>query len=171
MGGVTEVRRYLATRRARLPPEERRTSGPEPRGKQERRPPAPRAVVWWLLRTPEELTAGQNQFLVRLKEHCATAAASQALAVEFFRIVRQREAHELPNWLERAEHSGVPELRTFARGLRRDGEAVKAALRYAWSNGPVEGHVHRLKLVKRSMYGRASFALLRARVLPQQGLN
>ena len=169
VGGVTEVRRYLAARRARLPPEERRTSGPQPHGKRERRPPAPRTVVWWLLRAPEQLTAGQSRFLSRLKEHCATVATAQTLAVEFFRIVRQREPQDLNRWLERAEQSGVSELRTFARGLRRDGAAVEAALRCAWSNGPVEGQVHRLKLVKRSMYGRASFALLRARVLPRQG--
>jgi transposase len=59
----------------------------------------------------------------------------------------------------------VPELRTFARGLRPDEPAVRAGIGLPWSNGPVEGRVNRLKVIKRSMYGRARFDLLRARVL------
>jgi len=57
------------------------------------------------------------------------------------------------------------ELRDFAAGLRRDGSAVRAAVEQPWSNGQTEGQVKRLKLLKRQMYGRASFALLRQRVL------
>jgi transposase len=53
----------------------------------------------------------------------------------------------------------------FAAGIRRDQAAVLAAVLFQWSNGQVEGQVHRLKLLKRAMYGRASFALLRKRVL------
>lgn len=59
----------------------------------------------------------------------------------------------------------LDDLRHFAIGLERDYAAVEAALRFAWSNGPTEGHVHRLKLIKRQMYGRANFDLLRLRVL------
>jgi transposase len=59
----------------------------------------------------------------------------------------------------------VPELRTFARGLRQDEAAVRAGIELPRSNGPVEGHVDRLKVIKRSMDGRARFDLLRARVL------
>jgi transposase len=58
-----------------------------------------------------------------------------------------------------------PELRRFAEGIRRDEAAVLAAVTQPWSNGPVEGHVNRLKTVKRQMYGRAGFILLRARVV------
>ena len=60
---------------------------------------------------------------------------------------------------------GAPELRRFAEGIRRDEAAVHAAVTQPWSNGPVEGHVNRLKTVKRQMYGRAGFVLLRARVV------
>ena len=63
------------------------------------------------------------------------------------------------------ERSGLRELQGFCRGLRRDWEAVMAGLTLEWSNGPVEGQVHRLKMLKRQMYGRAGFTLLRARVL------
>ena len=58
-----------------------------------------------------------------------------------------------------------PDLRRFAEGIRRDEAAVHAAVTETWSNGPVEGHVNRLKTIKRQIYGRAGFVLLRARVL------
>ena len=56
-------------------------------------------------------------------------------------------------------------LCTFARHLRRDQDAFAAALQLPWSNGMVEGQIHRLKLIKRHMYGRADFDPLRLRVL------
>ena len=76
-------------------------------------------------------------------------------------------------WLKRSWGGEVKNLQSakdtaldsFARGLLRDQDAVLAALKLPWSNGPVEGNVHRLKLIKRQMYGRASFDLLRIRVL------
>src|SRR5579871_3993739 len=83
----------------------------------------------------------------------------------FGEMVRQRQGDRLDQWLADAEVQGVPELRSFAKGLRKDYQAVKAGLTLEWSNGPTEGHVNKLKLLKRLMYGRASFALLRQRVL------
>jgi transposase len=71
----------------------------------------------------------------------------------------------LKEWLSRAEVSPCPEVRQFAEGIRRDESAVNAAVTTRWSNGPVEGHVNRLKTIKRQMYGRAGFALLKARVV------
>ena len=71
----------------------------------------------------------------------------------------------LDNWLSQAMTCGVRELRTFAQGIQRDYEAVAAGIAERWSNGQVEGQVNRLKTLKRQMYGRAGFALLRARVL------
>lgn len=84
------------------------------------------------------------------------------LGKEFFRIIRSRDMAGWPEWLEAARQSA---LHRFASGLVRDQHAVQAALTLPWSNGPVEGQVHRLKLIKRQMYGRASFDLLRLRVL------
>ena len=72
---------------------------------------------------------------------------------------------EFDGWLQSALQSEVGEVRAFARGIRRDYAAIEAALRLPWSNGPVEGHVNRLKFLKRQMFGRATFALLRFRVL------
>lgn len=81
-------------------------------------------------------------------------------------MVRQRKAQGLEDWIARVSTSeGVVELRRFAEGLRTDLAAVKAALSLSWSNGQVEGQVNRLKLIKRQMFGRAKFDLLRQRVL------
>ena len=89
-------------------------------------------------------------------------AAVAFTAREFCRIVRERDAAAWPLWYETAV-SGP--LAGFAKHLCRDEAAFLAALQHPWSNGPVEGHIHRLKLIKRSMYGRAKFDLLRLRVL------
>ena len=77
--------------------------------------------------------------------------------------MRNRSGPGLDEWLGRA--AAIPALRSFAAGLRRDEAAVRAGLTLPWSNGPVEGAVNRLKLIKRSGYGRSGFDLLRARVL------
>jgi transposase len=76
------------------------------------------------------------------------------------------QEERLDPWLEQCEQSAISELVGFARGLRRDYSAVVAAVHYNWSQGPIEGHITRLKMLKRQMYGRASFPLLRRRVLP-----
>jgi hypothetical protein len=68
-------------------------------------------------------------------------------------------------WIAEAIHSDIEELARFARGLQEDLTAVTAGLTLPWSNGPVEGQITRLKLLKRQGYGRTSFALLRQRVL------
>ena len=80
-------------------------------------------------------------------------------------MVQDRSAASLEDWLLRVAATDIPELQGFAAGLRRDKAAVAAALSLEWSNGQVEGQINRLKLVKRTMYGRASFDLLRKRVL------
>jgi len=88
------------------------------------------------------------------------------LALVFCRLIRQRRGDELAAWLAQVAKSEVAELKAFARSLEQDRKAVEAGLSLSWSNGQVEGQVNRLKFLKRQMYGRASFPLLRARVLP-----
>jgi len=86
------------------------------------------------------------------------------LAATFTAMARKEVAVPLAEWLARVGQSSCPEVRNFAEGLRQDEAAVAAALSQKWSNGPVEGHVNRLKTIKRQMYGRAGLELLRARV-------
>lgn len=87
------------------------------------------------------------------------------LADGFAGLIRKQSTGTLSEWLARGEASCDPDLRRFAEGIRREEAAVRAAVTQPWSNGPVEGHVNRLKTIKRQMYGRAGFVLLRARVL------
>ena len=83
----------------------------------------------------------------------------------FLSMLREHSGDRLDGWLTSAEQTDVRELIDFAAGLRRDLEAVRAGLSLTWSQGQVEGHIHRLKLLKRQMYGRCSFETLRRRVL------
>src|SRR5439155_23370752 len=92
-------------------------------------------------------------------------AAALGLAAAFAGLIRKQSTEILSEWLARGEASSDPDLRRFAEGIRRDEASVHAAVTERWSNGPVEGHVNRLKTIKRQMYGRAGFVLLRARVL------
>ena len=87
------------------------------------------------------------------------------LALSFLRMVRQRQAERLDGWISEVKEGRIPELESLADGLVQDKKGVEAALKYEWSNGPVEGQVNRLKLVKREMFGRAKLDLLKARVM------
>jgi transposase len=80
-------------------------------------------------------------------------------------MIRQRKHEQLRSWMEEATSSGIPELKSFVAGVERDYDAVKAALRLPWSQGITDGKVNKLKTLKRVMYGRAGFALLRRRLL------
>ena len=87
------------------------------------------------------------------------------LADEFKSLIRKQSSGTLQDWLTRAEASPCPEIRHFAEGIRQDESAVNAAITLPWSNGSVEGHVNRLKTIKRQMDGRAGFPLLKARIV------
>jgi transposase len=89
---------------------------------------------------------------------------SLKLANELLEMTRGQSKTQLSDWLARADVSESGSVKSFAQTLRTDAAAVQAGLSTPWSNGPVEGQVNRLKTVKRSMYGRASLPLLRARV-------
>ena len=80
-------------------------------------------------------------------------------------MVKDRQAEGLDSWLIQAENSSIPEFVRLAASFRNDYAAVQAGLMSPWSNGQVEGQVNRLKLIKRQMFGRAGFDLLRKRVL------
>jgi transposase len=125
----------------------------------------PRRLVGLLLQYPKDLTQGEMQALKQAKQLHHDLERAASLLSWFLEIARERRGEELDGWLHAAFHSGIPELRSFVVKLRQDQEAVQAGLIFSWSNGVVEGHVHRLKYLKRQMYGRANFDLLRQRVL------
>jgi transposase len=104
-------------------------------------------------------------FIEHLVEISPVIAEAQILAREFNRILKQRDRAAFPGWMERASQSQIPELKSLAAGIARDRATVVAALAHEWSNGTTEGHINRLKTLKRAMYGRAKFDLLRIKVL------
>src|SRR5262245_27680753 len=127
--------------------------------------PSIRQVTAWLQQPQPALTGEQAQFVAHLCEVSADLKAVRELALAFQQLVKERVVAAFPGWGETAEQCPVVELRHFAVGLRQEYGAVAAALKYPWSNGPVEGQINRLTTIKRQMYGRAKFDLLRARVL------
>jgi transposase len=87
------------------------------------------------------------------------------LIQRFLAMVHQREGKHLDAWLAKVAESGLPELLSFASGVEKDKDAVRAGLTWSINNGMVEGYITKLKLIKRQGYGRAGFPLLRKRVL------
>lgn len=130
-----------------------------------KRPPTALQVAHWITFKEEQRLDWQKAYLVRLCEADEQIRATYELIQEFTTMLRERQGERLDEWLERVEKQGVTELQSFAQGLQKDYEAVKAGLTLEWSNGQTEGQVHRLKLLKRQMYGRGRFDLLRKRVL------
>jgi len=130
-----------------------------------RKVPPPRSVLWWLLRPDEELESEEQQFVARLCQISPAIRTARELSLWFCRMVRERRAREFGEWIVAVKESNLPHLKGFAHRLLSDRAAVVAALSQEWSNGQTEGQVNRLKLIKRQMYGRASFNLLKARVL------
>jgi transposase len=128
--------------------------------------PSARTVSWLLLKNEELLQADERSLVEEISKQCPTVRNAVALARDFIAMVNDRRVHDWADWKSRARDPTMPvELRTFARGLEADETAVRAALSTEWSNGQVEGQVNRLKMIKRQMYGRANFDLLRQRVL------
>ena len=121
--------------------------------------------MWLLVRADEQLTEGEKQARLVLCNTQASIATARELANDFCDLLRSRNGAGLDTWLEAAKSSGVSELRQFALSLERDYAAVKAAFDLPYSNAQLEGQINRLKLIKRSAYGRAKFDLLRLRVL------
>ena len=128
-------------------------------------PPKVRDVTSWLLRDPDSLDDDENLKLKQARERCPHLDALAGHVTDFAKILTGRHGEQLDAWITAAEASDLPDLHSFTRGLKRDHDAVLNGLTLPWSSGAVEGNVNRLKMIKRQMYGRAGFALLRKRVL------
>ena len=131
----------------------------------ERAVPSPRTLSWHLVR-PERCMKTQTLVVEKLCAALPVLPQCRDLVLSFQDMMRRRAVGELDAWMERAKASGLTSFATFVRGLVSDKAAIEAAFSLAWSNGPVEGHVNRLKFIKRQGYGRADFDLLKRRVLP-----
>ena len=127
--------------------------------------PTAKNVASLFMRREEMLNEEQKEYLGRLCSSDPALADARRLTRDFAVMVRGLEGEKLDEWLGEAEASEARVMQNFATGLNRDLPAVRACLTEPWSNGPVEGFVNKLKLLKRQGYGRARFGLLRARVL------
>ncbi len=177
-GSPKQVYRWMAERRtAPAKTTARKWHSPGPtRSAAEASLPSPKQLAWLLVRPATALDATEAAVLARVRQ-CPEAATVAELAERFCILIRQccRERQSrnkeqtsikaLTTWIAEAQSSGIQAIETFAAGLEQDGAAVRAALTQPWSSGQAEGQITRLKLLKRSMYGRASFDLLRRRVL------
>jgi transposase len=132
-------------------------------------PLTPRRATWLVLRREEKRTEAEAQQLAQLRAQSAEVAEAIDLAQDFTQLVRQRQPAQLDPWLQRATTSALEALQRFASGLREDYEAIKAGVTLPWSTSPVEGHINRLKMVKRQMFGRAHLDLLSRRFVGAPG--
>jgi transposase len=124
----------------------------------------PCQLVWLLMLTDEKLCDEDLLILSRLSDRCLDISKSRVLALEFQQLMFEKYVQALSAWFTTVKSSGLPDLVSFARYLDRERKPLEASISEVWSNGRTEGHVNRLKLIKRQGYGQAGFKLLRKRV-------
>jgi transposase len=125
----------------------------------------PRQLVWLLLFTDAKLNDQDAKILERISVVCPDVPKARVLALEFQRLMREKDVKALDAWFTSVRSSFLSDLISFVVGLERERKPLEAAITEVWSNGRVEGQVNRLKLIKRQGFGRAGFELLRKRVL------
>ena len=125
--------------------------------------------IKWLLFSKQAKPKEQWEeiFLRQLCEDVSEIEISQKLVKEFHQLMADRQPEGFKRWLGKARASGIGELIWFVNGVEQDRTPVEKAFESEWSQGQTEGQVNRLKFLKRQMYGRADFDLLRARVIHQ----
>lgn len=153
-GSISAVRRFV---------QKWRNSSEKPINLVSNKGYSPRRTVKMLLMEPDRNE--EKEYIKKLCEINPKIGKLQKLGVEFRAIIREKRAELFDEWLKKVETSEIPELKNWAKNLLLDENAVRAALSSQWSNGQTEGQVNRLKTIKRQMYGRAGFDLLKARVL------
>jgi len=124
-----------------------------------------RQASFLFLRRPEKLRTEEQEMLAKFRQLHPEVNLAYDLVQQFAQMLRTRTGEHLNAWLDQVASSKLPELQSFASGIEKDKDAVRAGLTWWINNGMVEGHVTKLKLIKRQGYGRAGFPLLRKRVL------
>lgn len=126
---------------------------------------SPRELRWLLTLKREKLDQEEQTRLDLLLTVSPEVRTVYTLAQGLLELVRERKGHLLRSWMQEAERSGISEFKTFVAGIERDYDAVKIGLTRPESQGPVDGAVNKIKTRKKLMYGRASFQLLRQKML------
>ena len=165
-GSASLLRGMLGQWRTTLPPKPRRGPPPKPRlvPQPRKRRLSSRSAAFLMILSPAKLTKVQQQHVAQMTLN-EELSAVYLLSQEFVTLLKAGQGEALDSWLKRAKACHVSELGSFVNGIRRDYAAVRAAICLPWSNGTTEGHVNRLKFLKRQMFGRAHLDLLRVKVL------
>jgi transposase len=119
-----------------------------------------------LLSKPRTMLTERQTKIVEVLKRTRDFAMMRHLVLSFRSILQRGKVASLKRWLERAKAAGITSMSRLVRQLKKDWPAIENAVEQVWSNGPTEGHINRLKTLKRRMYGRAGFELLRSRMLP-----
>ena len=128
-------------------------------------PPKARDLARWITADPDNLDDDEKAELAKARGRCPDLDALAGHVTDFAKILTGRHGDRLDDWIAKVEADDQPDLHSFVRGIKRDYQAVLNGLTMPWSSGVVEGNVNRTKMIKRQMYGRAAFPLLRKRVL------
>jgi transposase len=166
-GCQSGLRKVLSEWRTELPPQRTRGNPRKPRifTQQRQRRLSSRSASFLMILPSEKLTNREQHHIQHICQASSDLHAVYRLSQEFVLLLKERQAEALDDWLKRAKEGQIPELTSFVNGIRRDYAAVHAAFSFEWSNGMTEGHVNRLKFLKRQMFGRAHLDLLRVKVL------
>lgn len=159
-GSAQTVYRYLRpfrTGRRAPPPATAAPASPAP--------PKIRHVTGWIMRDPDNLPDKDCARLKEILTRCPELEATRRHVGAFACMIRNLSGDHLTDWMDRVRDDDLPALHSFVNGLRQDLAAVTAGLTLPWSNGPTEGAVNKIKLLKRLSFGRAGFSLLRKRIL------
>lgn len=156
---VTRLRRALGIPTGKRTILDGKVVVPEPR------PLTPRNAVWQVLQRPEKQDEATEERIRKLRQAHLELDEAITLTEGFATLIRARDPASLDGWLEQAAASTLKPFQSFAASLRRDYAAVRAGVEQQWSTGPVEGEINKLKMVKRTMFGRAGFPLLQRRIL------
>jgi len=127
---------------------------------------SPPRVAVLLSQAPRKLSDDQRSYLGEFLRVCPVARELRRMVLRFRALLRWRKTGRLRSWIDAAVKSGFQFVGAYAKTLLRDVQAAELAISVPWSNGPLEGHINRLKTIKRQMYGRAGFELLKVRVMP-----
>jgi len=125
----------------------------------------PGKVVGWIIARPEHLRSQDRERLERICQVDEVLAQARMLMQQWLTMIRRHTAEPLERWLQDVRTSALPQWLPFARSIERDKAAIVAGLTLPYSTGPVEGHINRLKLIKREAYGKASLEYLQQRFL------
>jgi transposase len=164
-GSCRTVYRFLEARRVNVSPLQGQVERPQTISASRAKHFSAQQAVWLFVRDPGDMKEKEQEELTIIRQASPTADTLYALAQQFMSMIRQLKGEHLDNWLGLVRASQIPELQPLRKSIERDKAAVLAGLTLPYNNGVVEGKVNKLKLIKRMMYGRAGFPLLRQRVL------